>query len=180
MAADGEGFWVQFREQFSCVLPPVTSHAVPQRCYHFGQEVGQWAPKATCASLCCFVFNISGRAAYLFGGVIWRSVWGRGLDYPPQTDPGGRGSSGRQAAAQQLLCAQWPLLFSSPSYRHWWQQQVPIGRGPSLHRQKSHLVRGAMLSNCHSKPLKMGLQQHTVKDYTEGTSIHMALVQIYQ
>ncbi len=71
----------------------------------------------------------------LYGGQRWR---GGGV-FPQKTDPGGRGAL-RQATAQQLLCAQWPLLFS-PHRRWWQQQQVPIGWSPSHHCQKSHLVR---------------------------------------
>lgn len=69
---------------------------------------------------------------------VWRSALKRRRGLPPADRPWGPGAL-RQATAQQLLCAQWPLLFS-PHRRWWQQQQVPIGWSPSHHRQKSHLV----------------------------------------
>lgn len=100
----------------------VTVNWVPRRrhCSVFNNVAAGWLP---CSLL-----------KELYGGQHWRGGGG----FPQQTDPGGRGAL-RQATAQQLLCAQWPLLFSR--HRRWWQQQqVPIGWSPSHHRQKSHLV----------------------------------------
>ena len=111
----------------------------------------------------------------LFRGVIWRSVWRKGREsgggdratLPRQTQGAEGPQAGRQAAVQQLLCAQWPLLFSSPLAQtlvaaagaHWTRAQpAPPEVTPSQG------------GNTLQMPLK-ATENGAVTDYTEGTQL---------
>lgn len=124
--------------------------------------------------LLCFTFQGEWHASFeeWFGGQCGGrgEKVGEGIGLPSPDRPRGQRVL-RQAGRQQCnscYALNGPFCSPPPSHRRWWQQQVPIGRGPSLHRQKSHLVRGAMLCKCHSKPLKMGQSLTTQRALSLG------------